>query len=374
MKICRVCQSPITKPDYADPAPAMSSLTTLIDVPTEVYICDTCSHIQSPNLPDVKAFYDNEYRISLQSDEHDQLYEVKREVPIFRTDRQAQIVLDLGLPDEAAVLDFGAAKAATLRKVCDHREDIIPYVFDVSEDYRPHWEEWIDEEHQATYELPERWKERFDLITAHFVIEHVAEPVTVLKELASCLKPGGKLFFSVPDPMGNSGDLLVVDHLNHFTEHSIKKALALSGLELLEVDQDRFRGAHCVLAARSSEIKDDLSDIDVKQTISLARKRLMWWSDALRNLDDKSDAAIYGAGFYGTLIASRLKHEPICFLDRNPHMQGKKHLGLDILAPEACPSEVKIVHAGLNPDHARNILTESSNWLPLGASFSYLES
>ena len=41
--------------------------------------------------------------------------------------------------------------------------------------------------------------DRFDLITSHVVIEHVAEMTAVLAELARCLKPGGILWLVGPD-------------------------------------------------------------------------------------------------------------------------------------------------------------------------------
>jgi hypothetical protein len=88
---CRVCHAPLGPPDYAQPAPAMTSLSTRIGVPTEVSVCRACGHIQSPDLPDVQVFYDHDYRISLQSDDHDQLYEMGPDGPVFRTARSCWI-------------------------------------------------------------------------------------------------------------------------------------------------------------------------------------------------------------------------------------------------------------------------------------------
>ena len=350
----------------------MTSLTTLIDIPTEVYVCENCAHVQSPNLPDVKAFYDTEYKISLQSDDHDQLYETKSGVPIFRTAHQAGLVLDLELPEGANILDFGAAKATTLRAVVEKRPDLVPHVFDVSNDYREHWSEWVAEENQATYELPEDWRGRFQAITAHFVIEHVDEPVKILKKLAACLAPGGQLFFSVPDPLGNSGDLLVVDHLNHFTEASLRWALRESGMHVDGISQTSFRGAHCVRATRLPDGELKASEIEKSAELSEAKEKLQWWADVLSRLEDGKNFAIYGAGFYGTLISSRLKARPICFLDRNPHLQGQTHVGRPVLSPEDCPEEVELIYSGLNPDHARAILETQNEWMPAKARISYL--
>jgi SAM-dependent methyltransferase len=385
---CRICQSPLGAPDFARPAPAMTSLSTWIAVPTEVSVCDRCGHVQSPDLPDVQAFYDHDYRISLQSDDHDQLYEAGPGGPVFRTQHQAALLVTLDLPPGARLLDFGAAKAATTRKLMAQRPDLSPHVFDVSEDYRDHWAGWIAPEAQATYRLPQDWTGRFDLVTAHFVLEHVADPVAVLRDLARCLAPEGRLFFTVPDPIGNPGDLLVADHLNHFVVSSLQAALQAAGLSALSIRQDLFRGAHVVLAKAG-----DPSPVPVpapvpvsgavpvpEQGPATARALLGQWDRLLTGLaaalrapgsgETPPRIAIYGAGFYGVLFAPLVGPGLVCFLDRNPHLQGSRIESRPVLAPEACPP-VDLVVAALNPARARAILPPDADWLPAGARVVY---
>ena len=75
-----------------------------------------CGHVLSPPLPDAEAFYSSEYRISLESDDHDQIYEIRDGQPIYRTTRQAEVFLEqINAPEHARILDYGAAKATTLR-------------------------------------------------------------------------------------------------------------------------------------------------------------------------------------------------------------------------------------------------------------------
>src|SRR5690606_8329719 len=114
--------------------------------------------------------------------DHDQLYEIGRDGPVFRTAHQSALLEALNVAAGAKVLDFGAAKATTSRRFMAARPDIVPHVFDVSEDYRAHWADWVPPGAQATYRLPADWSGRFDLITAHFVLEHVADPVAVFAD------------------------------------------------------------------------------------------------------------------------------------------------------------------------------------------------
>jgi len=374
MKACRVCKAALGQPDYLTPAPAMTSLSTRIDVATEVSVCRACGHVQSPDLPDVQAFYDHEYRISLQSDDHDQLYAVEAEGPVFRTAHQARLLLALDVPPQAKLLDFGAAKATTTRRFLDLRPDVQPHVFDVSEDYRTQWDSWLSRDAQATYALPTDWSGRFDLITAHFVLEHVADPVAVLSSLRACLAPGGRLFFTVPDPNGNPGDLLVVDHLNHFVPSSLHHALRVAGFGVVSLRQDLFRGAHVVVAQSKVHAQVAAERARPDEVLALLDR----WRHCLEGLRadlagiPHASIAIYGAGFYGALFAPLAGRRVVCFLDRNPHLQGCTMDDKPVLRPEDCPA-VDLVIAALNPARARIILPEDADWLPPGAQVLYPE-
>ena len=87
---CRVCRAPIDGPAYEAPAPALTSITTLLDVPTRVFVCETCGHAQCDDIPEIQTFYDKVYRISLAGDDHDQVFAVNADGSvIYRTDHQA---------------------------------------------------------------------------------------------------------------------------------------------------------------------------------------------------------------------------------------------------------------------------------------------
>jgi len=369
---CRVCGAMIAAPSLSTPSPSLTSVRTVLNVPTEVYVCENCEHAQSPDLPDVKEFYDTGYRISLDVEGHDQLYENRDGVSVFRTEVQAEMMSELGLENGAKVLDFGAGKATTLQQYMIERPDIHPFVFDVSNDYSNHWQDWIPSENQATYKIPEHWKSKFDLITAHFVIEHVPNPVETLRDIGACLAPGGKLFFSVPNPTKNSGDLLVIDHLNHFSRNSLTRALAEADLTALTIDDNRFAGAFVIVAQQGKE--ETLPGVDT----SNVKKSLKSWQAAIEELKELSkeisgkDIAIYGAGFYGSLAAINLGTQARCFLDRNPYLQKQPHMGLPVLPPENCPASISAVVVALNPRIARSIVTGKEEWLPKTASVYYV--
>jgi len=365
MKSCRICAAELGAPIFEAPAPSITSISTMIGVAACVHVCETCGHVQSPNLPDIEAFYDTEYRISLDTEGHDQLYDTIDGQPVFRAEHQARLVRDICAPGPGSrVLDYGAAKAGTLRRVGEQCPGIIGYVYDVSRDYQQSWQEWIAPERQAVYELPADWAGTFDLVTAHFVLEHVAEPVRVLDDIARMLKPGGKAFILIPDAISNPGDLIVVDHVNHFTESSLVSALSRVGLKLDRLDRKLYRGAYVVVASPAGNEPMAVDRSVLAHDLRAVREIAAFWTHVRDVVEQEATAlveantAIYGAGFYGTFIAAALEErlKPAYFLDRNPYVQLAPHLGRPVLDPGALPRDIETVFAGLNPRIARDVL------------------
>jgi SAM-dependent methyltransferase len=239
-------------------------------------------------------------------------------------------------------------------------------VFDVSEDYRGHWMSWLPKDACATYEMPSSWHGRFDVVTAHYVMEHVGDPVAVLSELRALLAPGGKLFFSVPDWTQNSGDLLVVDHINHFSETSIRTALWRAGLGLDLLASTRLPATFVVVCSKSASAAAPATD-KVHAEVDAARAACSFWTNMVATLDESAalrrdrSSAIFGVGFYGSLVHSRVgKRVPVaCFLDNNPHSWSLPHFGLPVRPPAEMPEDVRTVYVGLNPSAARSIVAQT---------------
>ncbi|AHB47562.1 hypothetical protein W911_02675 [Hyphomicrobium nitrativorans NL23] len=366
MTACRVCRAMIGAPVFDAPAPALTSIMTLLDVPTRVFVCEGCGHAQCEDIPDIQDFYDRVYRISLAGDDHDQVFAVETDGRvIYRTDHQAGIALRLlDIPRGARVLDYGAAKSDTLRKIYAARPDIQPHVFDVSTDYAAAWQGWVPEAAQATYAVPAAWLGTFDVVTSYFVIEHVPDPVAFVRTIASLLRPGGSALLALPDVDANPGDMAVADHLNHFSEASLWRLLADAGLTVRTLDKAAFPGAFFVTATRTDDAAQDIPASLVAGAVARAQEICTFWKDAAASLDQQAasfagcKAAIYGAGFYGSWIYSRIRDTVRlgAVLDRNPHLQGGTQFGVPVLPPERIPGDIDVLFVGLNPLKARDAI------------------
>jgi SAM-dependent methyltransferase len=351
MEICRICDRLISNIVYSREGPSLTSVKEIVDIPLKIYLCSWCSLLQKDSLENIKEYYSGDYNISMQSYGFDQLHYIENGKFIYRTGVQAVVVLGSGsMKNNAIVLDYGCGKATTLKHIIDSRPDIIPYVFDVSDSYREVWDTFIPKENQASFIPPESWDKKFDLITAFFVLEHTDNLYELLENVYRLLKDNGTFLFMVPNILTNLGDFLVVDHINHFSEVSLKELLFKAGFNLYDIEANKFRGAF-ICRASKKDISKFTNEIDniVNFYTSLDRKL-----DAVENVP----TAIFGAGVYGSYIYMKIKDrcDVKYFLEDNVHLIGTELLGLPIISSKDISDDIEVIYVGLNPDIARSVI------------------
>jgi SAM-dependent methyltransferase len=80
---------------------------------------------------------------------------------------------------------------------------------------------------------PER---RFDLVLLVHVLEHVNDPVSLLRQAGERLRNGGILYVDVPDVGAHAGiQDLHLAHCNHFSHHTLGATLTRGGLDALRI-------------------------------------------------------------------------------------------------------------------------------------------
>ncbi len=371
---CNVCASGLTEPVYRSPSAV--SITSLCDVlprPTEVYFCRACGHLQTPELPDLAAYYDEKYRILVESEEEDQLYDIGPLGKVFRADHQLNtLIAKVPLSQGAKVLDYGCAKGSTLRRLSQLQPDLRPHLFDVSRMYVKFWERFAKHGDWATHEVPANWAGRFDLVTSFYSLEHVAAPGEIVAKIAKLLRPGGVFYAIVPDTYQNVGDFVVADHVNHFSPASFARLLTDAGLSVREIDTEAQKSAMVAVAVKSpahaSSGFETAPGSDLEARVQEISEYWRGFGESVRRFEADharaGKAAIYGSGFYGTFVASCLEHPErvVAFLDQNPFRQGQKLLAKPVSAPDDMPTDVELVYVGLNPAVARDEMAKLTNW------------
>ena len=363
---CVVCSTPSGAPIYRNDEVSVSSTGRSFAASTVVYACAACGHAQTPPVDNIEGYYDSAYRVHLESDDADDLYDQRDGKPVYRNEHQADIALQkLDLRQSATVLDYGCGKGRSLRALLKQRPDIAGSVFDVSDAYRAKWDEFIPRERQATYVTPPDWAQHFDVVLAFFALEHVAGPREFLLNVRALLHEGGILHAIVPNVRQNPGDLIVVDHVNHFSPSSLRMLLASTGFDHVQIDERAHAAAFVIDARRAAAPPPFVpAPADVADDVRYARESVERWATSAAKVTvfeaevaHGRKAAIYGSGFYGVFIASHLKDRSnvAYFLDRNPHQQAKSIFDLAVRPPHDIEDDVEVVYVALNPLKAREI-------------------
>jgi SAM-dependent methyltransferase len=331
----------------------------VVPIKTRVYFCDNCGHLQTAQFEGAATYYDTDYDILIDSEDEDQLLFLENDREVFRFDHQVEIFLKMvDLPKNARVLDFGCAKATTLKKLLNARSDISPFVFDVSEMYRHFWDRFVPRENQATYTLPIEWNESFDVVTSFFSLEHAEDAQAFAKSINLMLKNGGDFYCVVPNWVANIGDIVVIDHPNHFSLESLRALFSLSGFVDIKVRKDIHPGALVMHCRKGDSSAFWLPDGDSIENLEIElSKALKFWetlADDVLSFEEgtsKKKTAIYGSGFYGAFIASLMQDFNLveCFLDKNVFRHKQTMMGKPILPPSELPDKVETIYVALNP-------------------------
>lgn len=365
-----------------------TSLTSLCDIfpqPTRVRHCSNCGHLQTDEIEDAAAFYDTEYTILTESEDEDQIYEVRDGIEIYRTGHQIDVLQSkLELDADTKILDYGCAKSSMMRALRQNLPALRVFLYDVSDRYTKFWEKFAEPSNWAVYDLPSSWDGNFDVVTSFFALEHVSRPVDVVDQIMRLLAPGGVFYGIVPNVLTNSADLIVIDHVNHFTRSSLDCLLTSAGLEVQEIDSKAHRGAFVFVARRPTEPTDAIWAADEKEVVETSRSLhglAEFWSSAAARLREAEqgtvgggDVAVYGAGFYGAFIKScLLRPERIrCFVDRNPFLHSGDFEGIPVVPPNDLPQDIRNLFVGLNPSHASTIIGDVAAFSGRDLSYIYI--
>ena len=385
---CNICKYPLEAAIFA--SKENISITSLCEVypqKTEVFFCKNCRHLQTIPLSDIEKYYDLSYKILIDTEEEDQLYQTIDGHKKYRIDHQVENLLNkVTLPQNAQILDYGCAKSATFKKIVQLRSDLTPHLFDVSEMYIPFWEKFVQANNWAIYTVKPEWDEYFDLVTSFFALEHVAKPEEMLITIDRLLKPGGVFYGIIPNTYTNIADFIVIDHVNHFSENSLEFLLKNTGFESIDIDTESHNGAFIVTAKKrltnnSSSGEDRASQYNIADIEQKVTSIADYWCNIVAKVryfeaehSNCKSVAIYGSGFYGTFIATCLKNldRVECFIDLNPYRQGKYLLEKPILSPQELNKSTELVYVGLNPRCSSHNIAKIDEWQEYTHEYFYL--
>ena len=153
------------------------------------------------------------------------------------------------------ILDIGCGKGAFLRSFKDRRPDWHCVGIEPSrEEAELARRDGQIEVHEGMLGSVQFERGSFDLIAIMHVFEHVPRPLETLHEIRELLKPGGVLFIEVPNTIDLNMfyDLLLFEHLYHFTPQTLAWLLSREGFEVVAHEPSTTYGAQRVIARKTS--------------------------------------------------------------------------------------------------------------------------
>lgn len=294
--------------------------------PSRVYQCSQCDHVFK--LSTIKAKSQNQptYHMFHNSPDIDKVqfetgYAATRSQMIYRYLQEFSY-----LAPSKLLLDFGCNRGAFLSQLtgAGHAG------FDIDDQYRVNVNR-LGYTYYSPGDPPP--SERFDVVTAIHVVEHLDNISRDLDYAIHALKPGGVLFVQVPDPAFQAIDFYVADHRSHFSESTLQNAvLTHKNLSGIGSPFRLVKGELSALFRKSRGNPVTASAWLVEP--SILSEGLRAGENTLQELSETPGPFyIYGAGYLGSMIAYFLRKRSIAIFDDNVRLHGTTLHGLPIISP-----------------------------------------
>ncbi|PIQ23233.1 hypothetical protein COW36_18945 [bacterium (Candidatus Blackallbacteria) CG17_big_fil_post_rev_8_21_14_2_50_48_46] len=173
--------------------------------------------------------------------------------------------------------------------------------------------------------------EHYDLISLIHVLEHLVAPEPVLEALKPLMTSESLLLIQVPDYTHTLFDLVIYDHLFHYTAHSLKLLLEKLGFEVLHLEH--FLPKEITLLCRKSE-KTRASELIREPVLRLESciQELRALHQRVLNFEDLAAQANSHFSLMGTAIAAccvsgLLRHPPEFYLEESLEKKEGQFLG-----------------------------------------------
>jgi SAM-dependent methyltransferase len=256
----------------------------------------------------------------------------------------------------APVLDVGCSTGALLAALKD-----IGYTNVEGLDPAPACASIASEAHGITVrtgsaaDLP-RLSRRYGVVLLSAVLEHLLDPVAVLRDTRLALLDGGLLFVAVPDAEGFAEcagapyQEFSVEHINFFSLDSLTSVLGVAGFTPVDATRVRLPWTSGATAPALHAVFRKTEHLLDVQTDGVTRPALLDYVAASARIEESvlerintlaqrgRPVLVWGVGTHTRhlLRASALDGLPIAaYVDSDPKYQGAELRGVPVLAPSA---------------------------------------
>jgi 2-polyprenyl-3-methyl-5-hydroxy-6-metoxy-1,4-benzoquinol methylase len=307
-------------------------------------ICRCCGHVQK--LQD-NAFYQT-------------VSEIYKTYEMFRLSNGVeQIIFSAGAPksrseilfnwllDEirldagSKILDYGCGDGSALLALSNRFCDAEFFGFEIEPLERPKLEE-IEGFSELFIGEGLNTSCRFDLVTMIHSLEHIPNPKAALSDLHDHINDGGYLFIEVPNLLTSDYDILVEDHVSHFTKKTLCEVVESQGF-MVQVCRENVINKELSLVAKKARQKPSKNvgasthyDLVKTHTNDLISRHIET-ADKARDLVSKIDQlAIFGSSISAMWLWGEVQRKITLFVDEDKHKSGD-YEEFRIISPEELP-------------------------------------
>lgn len=206
---------------------------------------------------ELAAFYAGYTKKTASADEDDLLFTTPDAEAETLTASQARFLASHVGASSGQVLDIGCGKGSFLRAFQALRPAWLCAGVEPSREEaalaRRNGELEI---HEGMFGAVPLERDRFDLVAIMHVLEHVRTPAETIRQMRDVIAPGGLLFVEVPNTtdLNMFYDLLLFEHLYHFTPETLAWLLAREGFEVIAHEHSTSYGAQRVIARKVDRV------------------------------------------------------------------------------------------------------------------------
>lgn len=263
-----------------------------------------------------------------------------------------------GLERVGAVLDVGCGNGALLSAFADLRPDWSLYGHDLSETNLAPLKAIPGFQRLHTGPL-DRVAGRYDVVTMMHSLEHFVDPAEGLQDVKRLIKDDGCLLVEVPNAEATPFDLLIADHVCHFSRHDLARLLRDAGYRVLALADDWVTKELSAVAVPSSNLTASLPEArDPAAVMRQVAAQIDWLNAVIAGARgasvERGPFGVFGTSIAATWLYSTLEGAVDFFVDEDPNCQGRSLYDKPIFTPAEIPPGA-ITYVMLIPHVARAV-------------------
>lgn len=181
--------------------------------------------------------------------------------------------------------------------------------------------------------------QQYELVSMIHSLEHMPDPANILKSIYKLLRPQGMLFIEVPDIETSPFDLLVADHLTHFSQSTLKMLALQIGFCIESLTNMVLPKEITFLGKRGTETH---FSSDPKAGIQIAERAISWLKDVRVsgvNAAKASNFGLFGSSISSIWMYGALRDRVKFFVDEDISRIGNHFDGKPVLSPAQIPKD-----------------------------------